>query len=92
MKNIYLVQRTDGFDYDDFDSFVCIAKDEEEARAMKPEHVREHQTIPLEPTLHNTTDKYSGWVSSFNHVKVTFLGKAKLSQKSGLLCASFNAG
>ena len=36
MKNIYLVKRNDDWSYDDYDSFVCIAKSKKEARSFDP--------------------------------------------------------
>ena len=35
--NIYKVSRKDGIDYDEYDSFVCVAKTEEQAKLMFPD-------------------------------------------------------
>lgn len=36
MLNIYKVTRISDYDYDTFSSFVCFAKDEEEAMNLNP--------------------------------------------------------
>ncbi len=37
MKNIYLLERTDKWDYDEYDSAVVAAYDENSAKALFPE-------------------------------------------------------
>ena len=88
--NIYLVEARGPykFDYDTYDSLVCIAKDEEDAKKVNPNdiypRVSKEDYIPA---------NFSSWVSDFAHLKVTYLGEADPSFTARqLICSSFNAG
>lgn len=90
---IYLVERTDSVGYDDYDSFVCFANSEEEARWLVPD-----------PEFHMWKDgvycysyreqapvnmNYTSWVADPKTLKVTELTS---SDKPKVILASFNAG
>lgn len=81
--NIYLIERPDSVDYDEYDSAVVYAFSEEEARKIHPSG--NLNSIEL--------DIYDGWIPS-EEVKVTLLGVASepITLKSSVICASFNEG
>mgnify|MGYP003463396401 CR=1 FL=1 len=89
--NIYLVARTDRVDYDEFDSFVVIAKTEEEAKNIHPYYKEEE----------DAKEEAWYWKNSHSWVKkddlysltITLIGKATKEYKvRKVICASFNAG
>ena len=102
MRNIYLVRRKDSPDYEEHDSYVCYAKDEEEALAI-------HN---YDFTLQYATEDKSAYekeISSSNfediidknrqyhyfrkdNVDVILLGKSREQKQSYIICASYNAG
>ena len=82
MNNIYVVSRTDGVGYDEYDSFVVVACDEEEARNTHPS---------------NNSDSYiehwgSSWISKseIHTLDVERIGTS--IQPCGVILSSFNAG
>lgn len=78
MMNIYKVERTDNVDYDEYDSFVVVAENDQIARNTHPEgprNGRRHQTWPVDP----------------EDLIVTLIGQVT-SGIDGVVCASFNAG
>lgn len=85
----YLVSQDIVTGYDTFDSFVCVAKDSEEARNIDP-------TSTWGPKITYIKDMRRPndcWPSAPNGIKVTFLGRASARFKATeILCASFNAG
>ena len=80
---LYLVERLDQFGYDEFDSFVVAALDEEEA--MK--------THPFREEWDGISQPYGSWTTS-DKVLVTHLGQATENKYENrtVLIASFNAG
>lgn len=91
---LYLVQRTDKSSYDDYDSFVCWANSEEEARYTAPD-----------PELHMWKDgvyrysyreqepvnpDFSSWVKDPKTLKVWELSRPP--EKPTVILASFNPG
>jgi hypothetical protein len=73
--------------WDSYDSFVCVAEDEDEARNLHPIGcgIREKET----------EHRYSDWVktSQVHLLKVEYIGEAKEEYKEAtIICASFNAG
>lgn len=75
---IFLIERTDnGTTWNTYDSFVCIAENEEKAKMTHP----------------NTYNHVFGghdWVNGVNDVSAKFLGFTELPPQ--IVCASFNAG
>lgn len=88
--NLYLVQRTDPIGYDEYDSFVCAAESEEQARKMLPfdeELVREE----TEENIRNLI--FWEWTNDLNKIKVEYIGKAdEKYKKPTVILSSFNAG
>ena len=78
--NIYLVTQTKNQDYGTYDSFICYAKTEEDARNMTPEG-----------KAFNEFRIYS-WCSNQNHANVKFIGISEDADKEEVILASFNAG
>lgn len=91
--NLYLVAQDTNNGMDTFDSFVCVAKSEEEARNLHPYgYLREgNQWWSSECRYKQPVSDYS-WVAP-TYVTVTYLGLAsnELTQ-AGVICKSFNAG
>jgi hypothetical protein len=91
--NIYLVERTDTYSYDDYDAFVCVAPSAKVAVRIHPYS---------DDAVWSETDRAwkderghgygnSGW-TTIDKLKATHLGRAAVSQKKGVVLASFNAG
>lgn len=79
--NIYLVKRDGPTGYDQYASFVVVAKTKQAARLTHPSKFK--------PSWDGHAD--SGWVNC-NKVLVTFLGAAHGSLEAGVVCSDFNAG
>ena len=78
--NLYLIDRSDPTDWDEWDGAVVAAKNEDEARATHP------------GSYPDWDGKGGGsWVNK-EHVVVTYLGEAKPNTKSGVILSSFRAG
>lgn len=91
---LYLVERTDGWGYDEYSEFVCWANSEEEARWMAPDpeyHMwkdgvycysyREQEPVNL---------AYTNWTADPKTLKVWELTRPP--EKPTVVLASFNAG
>ena len=79
---LFLISQSQNWEYDTYEEAVVIAENEEEARNMNP------------GTGKPMTEKdwtSSKWCDSPEHVKVEYLGES-ISNKQGVVCASFNAG
>ena len=79
MKRIYLVERTDDVDYDEYTGFVCVADDEEEA-------------IAICDYEHGRDSIYSEWPLKTRTVKITLVGVAVDGLESSIIFESFLAG
>ena len=89
--NIYLIVRTDKINYDEFDSFIVIAKTEEEAKHTHP-YYKEEEDIKEEVWYWKNSNS---WINKDNlHLlNVILIGKAtKKHNIRKVICASFNAG
>ena len=78
--NLYLCSQDSKDDYDTYDSFICAASDEREARLTSPEH-----NYSFDQSRHV-------WCVSPDLVTVKLIGVADKSIEKGVVCASFNAG
>lgn len=85
--NLYLITRNDGVDYDQYDSAVVAAPDEEDAKAL------------IEQDLHgwtNTDWKYVEKVLVVTHaeldIAIELIGTAVDGIEPGIVVASYNAG
>jgi len=92
---LYLVERTDSIGYDDYDSFVCWANSEEEARWMVPDpeyHMWKDGIYCYSYREQAPADlKYSNWVKDpTKDLKVWELSRAP--EKPEIVLTSFNAG
>lgn len=77
--NIYLVQRTDPVDYDQYIEWVVFAKD-------KP------QALCISPCPWGWADGMEKACSLYREVKVTLLGTSFEESEAKLISASFKAG
>lgn len=96
--NIYKVEQNWNNGYDTYDSFICIAENEQEAR----------ETYPSEFVTHHRNGQWYGtytkggeyiqdghdWVGfdEIERLTVTMIGIASEGQPKGVVLASFNAG
>lgn len=93
--DIYKVERTDKWSYDDYDSFVCFADSEEQARWLAPDpefHMWKdgvycYSYREQEPV--NT--KYTSWTKDPKTLKVYKIGTSEFNSPQ-IILASFNAG
>lgn len=98
--NLYLVERIDEIDYDEWNSFVVRCKDEAAALNTLPS---EFQTIDKNNKIvtittiddyrrhSNGTWGFHGWTTDRRNLRVTYLGQAA-DTSVGVVLASFNAG
>lgn len=83
--NIYLIERSDIVNYDEYDSAIVISKSEEKAKY-------------IHPNANNSTpewwkDEWHSWTSDPKSLKVRLIGIAQPEFKEGeVICASYNAG
>lgn len=99
--NLYKVTRTDSISYDQFDSMVVAAKDEQAAIEMHPytergDYMDEADYQKWKAETEDSDDYYCGngaWVKfrDINTLKVELIGVAG-PVKKGVIIASFNAG
>jgi len=98
--NIYKVSRTDKIDYDEYDSFICYARDELEAKDIPPASY-----IVWDPDNKRWGEDYTAdeppedrfasraWpVRADSLLKIELIGKGPDDAKPGVILASFNAG
>lgn len=96
--NIYLVERTDSVGYDEYDSFVCVAMDEDTARHISPDeyHVYSRELGGWVFNYHDGSselDRYTSWTHDVSTLLVYKIGKADPMYSNGdVICSSFNAG
>ena len=91
---IYLVERISQHGWDDYDSFVCVAKSPRHARRLHPSdeaYKWNEEASAWEAPSGYRPPHNSGWVLPCE-TNVTLLGRAKRGQPLGIVCASFNAG
>ncbi len=92
MENfIFVVRRTDSIDYDEFDSFVVIAANEDQARYQHPRDYCEWDTTEQAWIDGCGSTSYHGWANDPTSLTVTCIGVAA-EGVVGIVCHSFNAG
>lgn len=79
LYHVYRGKKCSSIKYDEYDSFVAAADNEEEARNMHP-NAEAGETVP------NDTWPDKPW-----KLTVVLLGKASKGVEKGVICASFNA-
>lgn len=94
---IYLVERTDGIDYDEYDSFVCYAETSEQAKNMAPDpefHMWKDGVACYSYREQNPVAVGWPWAKSLDNVLVREIGESLTQEaKAGeVILASFNAG
>lgn len=92
--NIYLVGQDENIGYDTYDSFVCYAESEDEARVMSPsEHyIWKHDTWNFQYFDGSyESSRFNAWCHP-NYVEVELIGVTNEDVESGVILASFNAG
>lgn len=92
--NIYSVKRTDTIGWDEYDSFVCYAKTEKDARSIFPHSSYERKVSKFneEGAWDNVWD--SSWVMSedIDSLAVTLIGTSDKVEEEKIIVSSFNAG
>lgn len=79
---IYKVERTDNWSYDDYDSFVCYAENEEKAK-------------DIHPNWWSISNDFWGWwvkIDGKKFLKVTYIWEALEVTEESIILSSFNAG
>lgn len=79
--NLYLLERTDAIDWDNYDSFVVASESEDNIRNLTP------NGKPLDPN-----DIWNSWANSIEDVKVTLIGTTTVYKEGDIVISSFNAG
>ena len=96
--NIYKVEQQLNNGYDTYDSFVCIAATEQEARETYPSQFITHHKDGDWYGTYTEGGEYkqigSDWVEfgEIDQIKITLIGVANAEQTKGVVIASFNAG
>jgi hypothetical protein len=91
---IYKVERTDKWSYDDYDSFVCVAENEEQARWMVPDDYHERKDDGKiyfkysDGREEKEPAKFASWAKDLKDIKVTEINPTEPE----IILASFNAG
>lgn len=92
--NIYLVSQDESCGYDTYDSFVCYAESEDEARVMSPS---EHYIWKYDTWNFKYFDgsyepsRFNAWCHP-KYVEVKLLGNTNEDVGVSVILASFNAG
>lgn len=81
--NIYLVQRTDGVDYDEYAGFICVAESEESALKICEDAHGSHGE--------NGENDWGSWPRR-KTVAVTLIGNAVDWLEPGIIFDDFRAG
>lgn len=94
---IFLVERTDGIDYDEYDSFVCYAETSDQAKNTVPNpeyHMWKNGVLCYSYREQEPVTYGFSWTKSLNNVIVRELGESTTQEaKAGeVILSSFNAG
>ena len=101
--NIYKVSQDLNDNYDTWDSFVCVAENENDARSIHPSdyitHIKDGQWMGTYSGGVKKGEEYEysndSWVSyndAMTKTVVELIGVANADQQRGVILASFNAG
>ena len=82
MRKLYLLRRTDAIGYDEYDSCVVCAIDENDAKTIAPDGsvFVEHNRVRMP------------WAATYSEIECVEIGTANENQERGVITASFNAG
>lgn len=98
--NLYLVERTDAIDWDNYKGMVVAASSEDEARQLHPcllsghgNDQRQHIQISREDFFVDERGSHWGWVSVDNvsTLRVTLIGTA-IHTEATVVLADYEAG
>lgn len=92
--NIYLCQQSTNHGYDTYDSFVCYANDEDEAKHLYPNHNVKWTDETWKYEYSDGSQYYYSnncWCMP-EDVGVTLIGTTEDYVQVGVILASFNAG
>ena len=97
---IFKVSRPDrNHDYDEYDSFVCVARDAFVARRTHPRTSPENEypsiwSATLEAWVNPDGERnvWHCWTNDIEALTVVRVGNAAPGSKLGVVCSSFNAG
>ena len=87
---LYLVTRTDNWSYDEYDSFVVAAENEENALLFHPNGKKIERLSEYDDNENSAYHYTYGWTSKEN-LKIEYIGESNSSEEKVIL-ASFNAG
>lgn len=96
--NIYKVEQDWNNDYDTYDSFICVAENEQAARETHPSSFVTHHKEGKWYGTYTKGGEYEldshDWVKfeDIDRLKVALIGVANEDQNAGVILASFNAG
>ncbi len=96
--NIYLVERTDNWTYDEYSDFVVVCATPEEAANTKPgsgKGVNGGWKTKYCTDCGEETEHYQSWVPYDRKdelLKVTLIGNAVLGSVPKIICSSYHAG
>lgn len=92
MLSIYYVEGTMR-GYDTYDSFVCVAESEEEARRTYPNGNDDYTWSDARERWESTGGwSFHAWDAHISTVSARLIGTAAPGVEVGVICASFNAG
>lgn len=78
---LYLLSRKGNIDYDTYYSCVVCAENEDDAKTIHPSG-----------DVFKENEPYCSWVKKTSSIVCEEIGEANVSQKRGVIIASFNAG
>lgn len=91
---LFRVDRKTDTDYGEFDAFVCVAKDEEEARCIHPEGkcVFSNELSDWVNAHNGSINKFARytWPDELSELTVTYLGEAVDSENKIVLASYRN--
>lgn len=87
---IFMLERTDDIGYDEYDSVIVVAEDEQQARETHPRFGNEWDSED-----ECWTNGTSGWTWDISSLEIEFLGSylgQVGAERPGVIMSSFNAG
>lgn len=96
--NLYLLKRLDSIDYDDYDSCIVCAIDNDDARTIHPSefvtHIKESKWMGTYQNGGEYECSDYGWPNhdEYDCIEITLLGIADSNVKRGCIIGSYNAG
>lgn len=85
--NLYLIERTDDWDYDEYDSVVVVAGDSEEALDMVTGRMNDDPN-----SYYYNRSSFPGFEMDGSNLVVRYIGDAVRDLESGVIIQSFNEG